>query len=209
MAAQLAAEFPATNAGWTATIDRFAFHREMRRLVEGRAQGLRVLETFRKPGISIGGIDTPTTCKNHRMRLTVFSISRSNNHSTLPSTGRSPPNALPIGRRAARCSPAGRCRVPTSRQSRRRAAARAVGEISGVRAVVPQRLVAIRGIEVPGRAVDPAVLLQPARPRVTSKRAASAARRTMVRVAGIPRRRAGRRGGSELSQEREGFRGAN
>jgi hypothetical protein len=96
MAAQLAAEFPATNAGWTATIDRFAFHREMRRLVEGRAQGLRVLETFRKPGISIGGIDTPTTCKNHRMRLTVFSISRSNNHSTLPSTGRSPPNALPL-----------------------------------------------------------------------------------------------------------------
>lgn len=34
------------------------------------------------------------------------------------------------------------------------AAARAVGGISGVRAVGPQRLVAIRGIEVPGRAVD-------------------------------------------------------
>jgi hypothetical protein len=75
MAAQLAAEFPATNAGWTATIDRFAFHREMRRLVEGRAQGLRVLETFRKPGISIGGIDILTACTNHRMRLRILSIS--------------------------------------------------------------------------------------------------------------------------------------
>lgn len=45
----------------------------------GRHGGLRQgsLDLFRKPGMSIGGRHKPTACTNHRMRLTIFSMSNS------------------------------------------------------------------------------------------------------------------------------------